>query len=106
MKLVVRAATVVRSEARTTRSAPKEQLLPRYQTYFLLEIEGMEPLKKLNPPKFNMYDGKFDSRSHIINFWQLMALWNHLDALMCRVFPSSMGDLRLKWFEKLSLGDH
>ena len=24
-----------------------------------------------------------------------------MDALMCRVFPSSLGDLRLKWFDKL-----
>ena len=33
-----------------------------------------------------------------------MALWNHLDALMCRVFPLSLGDLRLKWFDKLLPG--
>ena len=31
----------------------------------------------------------------------MMALWNHMDALMCRVFPSSLGDLELKWFDKL-----
>ncbi|XP_057500863.1 uncharacterized protein LOC130784882 [Actinidia eriantha] len=30
-----------------------------------------------------------------------MALWNHMDALMCRVFPSSLGDLGLKWFDRL-----
>ena len=34
----------------------------------------------------------------------MMALWNHLDALMCRVFPLSLGDLGLKWFEWLPTG--
>ena len=33
-----------------------------------------------------------------------MALWNHLDALMCRVFPSSLRDLGMKWFDKLPVG--
>ncbi|XP_057471058.1 uncharacterized protein LOC130759855 [Actinidia eriantha] len=33
-----------------------------------------------------------------------MALWNHMDALMCRVFLSSLGDLVLKWFDRLPLG--
>ena len=31
----------------------------------------------------------------------MIALWNHMDALMCWVFLSSPGDLRLKWFDKL-----
>ena len=33
-----------------------------------------------------------------------MSLWNHVNALICRVFPSSLGDLGLKWFDKLSAG--
>ena len=33
-----------------------------------------------------------------------MALWNHMDALMCRVFSSSLGDLWLKWFNRLLPG--
>ena len=27
-----------------------------------------------------------------------------MDALICRVFPSSLGDLRLEWFDKFSHG--
>ncbi|GFS33863.1 hypothetical protein Acr_00g0030950 [Actinidia rufa] len=34
----------------------------------------------------------------------MMALWNHMDALMYRVFPSSLGDLGLKWFDRLPPG--
>ena len=31
----------------------------------------------------------------------MMALWSLLGALMCRVFPSSLRDLGLRWFEKI-----
>ena len=34
----------------------------------------------------------------------MMPLWNHYDALMCRVFASSLGDLELKWFKKIPSG--
>ena len=31
----------------------------------------------------------------------MMAIWNRMDSLMCCVFPSSLGDLGLKWFDKM-----
>ena len=34
----------------------------------------------------------------------MLALWNYMDALMCQVLPSSLGDLGLKWFNKLPKG--
>ena len=64
----------------------------------------MDPLEKFVLPRFILYDGKSDPRSHISHVRQMMALLNHLDALMCRVFPSSLGDLRLKWFNQLLVG--
>ena len=66
VKLVVKAALVVKSVlamtlvARIPRSLHTEQLLLRYQTPFTTEIEGEEPLKKFNPPKFTMYNRKLD----------------------------------------------
>ncbi|GFY87332.1 peptidase family M48 family protein [Actinidia rufa] len=50
---------------------------------------------------FTLYDGKSDPRSCISHVRQMTALWNHLDALMCQVFLSSLGDLGLKWFDRL-----
>ncbi|GFZ21894.1 hypothetical protein Acr_29g0010560 [Actinidia rufa] len=75
-----------------------------FQTPFSQEIEGMDPPEKFVPPRFTLYDGKSDPRSHVSHVRQMMALWNHMDALMCRVFPSSLGDLGLKWFDKLPPG--
>ncbi|GFZ12693.1 hypothetical protein Acr_23g0010780 [Actinidia rufa] len=90
-----------RSTTRIAMSAPKAQF-QRYQTSFALEIEGMDPSEKFNHPKFTMYDGKSNLRSHVCHFRQMMALWNYLNALMCRVFPSRLGDL--EWFNKLPPG--
>ncbi|GFZ00158.1 hypothetical protein Acr_13g0015570 [Actinidia rufa] len=75
-----------------------------FKTPFSREIEGMDPPEKFVPPKFTLYDGKSDPRSHVSHVRQMMALWNHMDALMCRVFPSSLGDLGLKWFDRLPPG--
>ena len=85
----------VGSKTRTTRPMPKEPI-PKYQTSFFQDIEGMDPLEKFMPQRFTLYDGKSAPRSHVNHVRQSMALWNHLDALMCRVFPSSLGDLGLK----------
>ena len=79
-------------------------LLPRYQTPFLPEIEEIDPLEKFKTPKFMLYDGKSNTRSHISHFRQMMALWNHHNAFMCKIFSSSLGDLRFKWFDKLPAG--
>ncbi|GFZ01188.1 hypothetical protein Acr_14g0008230 [Actinidia rufa] len=75
-----------------------------FKTPFSQEIEGMDPPEKFVPPRFTLYDGKSDPRSHVSHVRQMMALWNHMDALMCRVFPSSLGDLGLKWFDRLPPG--
>ena len=64
----------------------------------------MDPSEKFTPPRFTLYDGKLDPMSHVSHVKQMMALWNHMDALICRVFPSSLGDLGLKWFNKLPAG--
>ncbi|GFZ07010.1 hypothetical protein Acr_18g0011800 [Actinidia rufa] len=75
-----------------------------FQTPFSREIEGMDPPEKFVPPRFTLYDRKSDPRSHVSHVRQMIALWNHMDALMCRVFPSSLGDLGLKWFDRLPPG--
>ncbi|XP_057478211.1 uncharacterized protein LOC130765726 [Actinidia eriantha] len=77
---------------------------PEFRTPFSQEIEGLDPPEKFVPPRFTLYDGKSDPRSHVSHVRQMMALWNHMDALMCRVFPSSLDDLGLKWFDRLPPG--
>ena len=84
-RAVVATKTIISARSET-RTALKEQLLPRHKTPFAPEIEGMDHSKKFNLAKFTM------------------PLWNHRDVFMCRVFPPSLGDLGLKWFYKLPPG--
>ncbi|XP_057500899.1 D-ribulose kinase-like [Actinidia eriantha] len=46
--------------------------------------KGLDPHEKFVPPRFTLYDGKLDPQSHVSQVRQMMALWNHMDALMCR----------------------
>ncbi|XP_028116466.1 uncharacterized protein LOC114314209 [Camellia sinensis] len=69
-----------------------------------IPIEAVEPPRKYSPPKFILYDGKTDPLTHISHYRQMMSLWNRDDALMCKVFPSSLGELGLRWFDKLPNG--
>lgn len=73
-------------------------------TPFSLEIETTPLLAGFHQPKFTLYDEKTDPYMHVSHFRQVMAghRWN--DALMCLIFPSSLGELSLKWFERLPEG--
>ena len=52
-------------------------------------------------PSFISYDRKIDPMKHVSHYIQMMSLHNHNDALMCRVFPSSIGPSTLRWFNGL-----
>ena len=52
-------------------------------------------------PSFNSYDGKTDSVEHVSYYIQMMSLHTHNVALMCKVFPSSLGLTALRWFNGL-----
>ena len=53
---------------------------------------------------FNSYDGKTDLVEHISHYSQMMSLHTHNDALMCKVFPLSLGPTALRWFNGLRKG--
>ena len=74
----------------------QKEAASRYQTLFSLEIEGLDPPKKFTPLRLTLYDEKSNPRSQVNHVRQMMALQNHMNALMCQVFSSSLGDLELK----------
>uniref|UniRef100_A0A2N9FJR7 Uncharacterized protein n=1 Tax=Fagus sylvatica TaxID=28930 RepID=A0A2N9FJR7_FAGSY len=61
------------------------------------------PARFVTPP-LAVYDGKSDPVGHLSRFRQSMAIHNNNDALMCRVFPSSLGEVGLRWFDRLEHG--
>ncbi|CAL5435666.1 unnamed protein product [Camellia sinensis] len=73
-------------------------------THVSLEIETTPLPAGFHQPKFTLYDGKINPYMHVSHFRQVMAGHRRNDALMCLIFPSSLGELGLKWFERLSEG--
>ena len=52
-------------------------------------------------PKFSTYDGSSDPFDHIMHYRQLMTLEIGNDALLCKVFPTSLQGQALSWFHRL-----
>jgi hypothetical protein len=68
---------------------------------FSKEIERAHLPGKFSPPNYVIYDGRTDPIGHINHFRQSMALHLGNDALMCQMFPSSLGSMSLRWFNRL-----
>ena len=71
---------------------------------FSRDIERALMLSRFTWPSFNSYDGKTDLVEHVSHYIQMMSLHNHNDALMCKVFLSSLGPTALRWFNRLRKG--
>ena len=50
---------------------------------------------------FAMYNGQIDPVEHVSHFNQRMAVHSKNEALMCKVFPSSLGLMAMRWFDGL-----
>ena len=68
------------------------------------EIELVPMLSRFTRPPFNSYDRKTDLIEHVSHYIQMMSLHSRNDALMCKVFPSSLGPIALRWFNGLRKG--
>nr|XP_023877007.1 uncharacterized protein LOC111989458 [Quercus suber] len=71
---------------------------------FLAGIERAPIPDRFVRPPFNSYDGKTDPVEHVSHYIRMMSLHTHNDALMCKVFPSSLGPTALRWFNGLRKG--
>ncbi|CAL5354547.1 unnamed protein product [Camellia sinensis] len=68
------------------------------------EIENTPLSARFHQPKFTLYDGETDPYMHARHYRQVMAGHQRNDALMCLIFPASLGEMGLKWFERLPEG--
>uniref|UniRef100_A0A2N9GJT2 Retrotransposon gag domain-containing protein n=1 Tax=Fagus sylvatica TaxID=28930 RepID=A0A2N9GJT2_FAGSY len=59
---------------------------------------------KFTSSNLTVYNGKSDSVGHLSHYRQAMAFYNTNDALMCRVFPFSLVEVGLRWFDRLEHG--
>jgi hypothetical protein len=71
---------------------------------FSKEIERVQLPPRYTAPGFEVYNGQTNPIAHIGHYHQRMALSRHNDALMCRLFPSSLGEVALRWFNQIDRG--
>uniref|UniRef100_A0A2N9G8J0 RNA-directed DNA polymerase n=1 Tax=Fagus sylvatica TaxID=28930 RepID=A0A2N9G8J0_FAGSY len=71
---------------------------------FTDEIESVELPERFTAPRLETYNGRTDPVAHIDHYHHRMALWRYRDPLMCRIFPSSLGEVALRWFNQLERG--
>ena len=71
---------------------------------FTRRIERGKLPRRFTQPTFIMYNGRMDPVEHINHFNQRMAIHSQNEALMCKVFPSSLGPVAMRWFDGLKEG--
>ena len=68
---------------------------------FTCWIEGGRLPRQFTQPTFTMYNGRIDPVEHVNHFNQKMAVHSKNEPLMCKVFPSSLGLVAVRWFDGL-----
>ena len=68
---------------------------------FTWGIEKAKLPRRFHQPTFAMYNGQMDPVKHVNQFKQKMAIHSQDEALLCRVFPSSLGLMLMRWFDGL-----
>ena len=64
-------------------------------------IEGVTLPLRFQQPAFTFYNGNTDPVEHVSQFNQRMAIHSKNEALICKVFPSSLGPVGMRWFNGL-----
>ena len=68
---------------------------------FTRRIEGAALPRRFQQPTFTIYNGNTDPVEHVSQFNQRMVVHSKNEALMCKVFPSSLGPATMRWFNGL-----
>ncbi|KAL7222746.1 hypothetical protein ACSBR1_024448 [Camellia fascicularis] len=63
------------------------------RTPFSVELDKFETPKRFSMPRFQIYDGKSDPNFHVGLYLNSMALYSGNELLLCKVFPSSFGEI-------------
>ena len=71
---------------------------------FSSRIEESKLLRRFTQPTFTIYNGRTDPVEHVSHFNQRIAIHSRNEALMCKVFLSSLGSMAMRWFDGLGAG--
>ena len=79
----------------------KKALSQMSKSPFTRGIEKAKLPRRFHQPTFAIYNGRTDPVEHVSQFKQKMAVHSQDEALLCRVFPSSLGPMSMRWFDEL-----
>ena len=65
---------------------------------FTRNIEGASLPRRFHQPTFSLYNGRSDPVEYVSHFSQKMVVHSKDEALMCKIFPSSLGSMAMRWF--------
>ena len=68
---------------------------------FTRKIEGAKLPRRFHQPTFTIYNGRTNPVEHVSQFNQRMVVHFKDEPLMCKVFPSSLGPVAMRWFNGL-----
>ena len=68
---------------------------------FTRSIEGASLPQRFHQLTFSLYNGRTDLVEHVSHFSQKMAVHSKDEAWMCKIFPSSLGSMAMRWFNGL-----
>ena len=68
---------------------------------FTRKIEGARLPQQFHQLTFNLYNGQMNPVEHVSRFNQRIAVHSKNEALMYKVFPSSLGPAAMRWFNSL-----
>ena len=68
---------------------------------FTHKIERETIPRRFHQPTFTIYNGRTDPIEHMSHFSQRMTVYSKDEALMCKVFPSSLEPVAMRWFDSL-----
>ena len=68
---------------------------------FTCRIEGPTLPRRFQQPAFTLYNNNTDPVEYVSQFNQRIAVHSKNEVLMCKVFPSSLGPVAMRWFNGL-----
>ena len=71
---------------------------------FVRRINMAKLHHQFSQPTFTIYNGMTDPMEHISHFNKKMEVHANNEALMCKVFPFSLGPIAMRWFDTLEEG--
>ena len=92
---------LVRLSLATRSIAMNEVLSQVARSPFMRSIESASLPRRFHQPTFSLYNGRMDPVEHVSHFSQKMAVHSRDEALMCKIFLSSLGLMAMRWLNGL-----